>query len=152
MRPKELRRRIKQLEADTPRYRLLEVALEEGVGFGGAWYTSQKEHWLGWLAEYAGPGAYGRQFDACRDARYVYNHIQCAPMLFWLIEALGEFEDRLDAIFEAIEAAPNVNASQCAALRKVVRWADVEEALLARTVGQRWFEQIVTLNSFTRRR
>jgi hypothetical protein len=26
-----------------------------------AWYRTQKEHWLGWLREYNGPGYYSRQ-------------------------------------------------------------------------------------------
>lgn len=36
-----------------------------------AWYDTQKEHWLGWLADYDGPGYYGRQHRgaATRDAR-----------------------------------------------------------------------------------
>jgi hypothetical protein len=142
MRPKVLRHRIKQLDANTPRYRALEIALGEGVGFGTAWYGSQKEHWLGWLAEYSGAGAYGRKLDPARDARFVYNHIQCAPMLFWLIEALGVFEDRLGGISSAIIEAPDANASQCAALRKLVPWSDVEAALLARTVDRRWFRWV----------
>lgn len=138
LRPKELRRRIKQLDADTPHHRALEAALQEGVGFGGAWYSSQKEHWLGWLAGYGGQGAYGRLIDPARDARYVYNHIQCAPMLFWLIEALDAFEDRLDDVFRDVVDAPDRNASQCAALRKVVGWAELEVALKARTSSWGW--------------
>lgn len=138
LRPKELRRRIKQLDANTPHHRLLEAALQEGVGFGGAWYSSQKEHWLGWLAEYSGQGAYGRLIDPTRDARYVYNHIQCAPMLFWLIEALDDFEDRLDDIFRDVVDAPVRNASQCAALRRIVGWAEIEVALMERTYNRVW--------------
>jgi hypothetical protein len=99
----------------------LEQALGEGIGFG-AWYSSQKEHWLGWLGEYDGPGAYGRQTGKARGARYVYNHIQCAPMLFWLAEALEVEENALDAAFEAVLAAPKRNASLCAALRRVIPW------------------------------
>jgi hypothetical protein len=54
------------------------------------WYTSppQKEHWLGWLREYDGPGAYSRQ-NADRSAELVYNHIVCPPMVLWLGEASG---------------------------------------------------------------
>lgn len=61
MTPRELRRHIKRLNPDTPKHKALEHELGEGVGYRNAWYSSQKEHWLGWLAEYSGPGAYGRQ-------------------------------------------------------------------------------------------
>ena len=138
MRPKELRHRIKQLDAHTPRYRALELALEEGVGFGGAWYSSQKEHWLGWLAEYHGPGAYGRKVDPRRDARYVYNHIQCAPMLFWLSEALDMPTVDLDCAFQAVIDAPKRNASQCGALRNVLPWEDVSAKFVQQTRGALW--------------
>jgi hypothetical protein len=54
----------------------------------GVWYRSQKEHWLGWLSEYDGPGYYGRK-NPDRSAEFVYNHINCAPMVLWLGEASG---------------------------------------------------------------
>ena len=88
MRIATLREHIKTLDPDTPMHRALEIELGEGVGFGKAWYGSQKEHWLGWLREYNGPGAYGRQTGKSRDAKFAFNHGQCAPMLFWLAEAL----------------------------------------------------------------
>jgi hypothetical protein len=55
----------------------------------GAWYRTQREHWLGWLKDYPGPGAYGRKTAARRDARYAYNHIVEPLMLIWLISAAG---------------------------------------------------------------
>ncbi|WP_417259351.1 hypothetical protein [Celeribacter sp.] len=133
MNARQLRRKIKRLDADTPKHKQLEQALQEGVGFGNAWYGSQKEHWLGWLAEYDGPGAYGRLTGQPRDARYIYNHIQCAPMLFWLTEAVEVPNDTLEHAFEAVVSAPHKNASQCAALRKMVPWDDVEARLLMRS-------------------
>lgn len=51
------------------------------------WYTTQKQHWLGWLSHYHGPGAYGRKPGLPkRAARFASNHIVCAPMLLWLIK------------------------------------------------------------------
>lgn len=44
-----------------------------------------------------------------------YNHIQCAPMLFWLSEALETPSDILDTTFNAVVSAPNRGAHQCAA-------------------------------------
>ena len=111
MTPQTLRAHIKPLSEYLPLTKSLEEALREGAGFNRAWYRSQKEHWLGWLAEYDGPGAYGRS-DAKRDARFVYNHIQCAPMLFWLSEALETPSDILNMTFDAVVAARNRGAQQ----------------------------------------
>ncbi len=52
------------------------------------WYGSQKEHWIGWLEEYNGAGYYNRK-DNNRDAKYIFNHINCPPMLLWLCEVSG---------------------------------------------------------------
>src|SRR5687768_1490863 len=41
----------------------------------GKWYLTQKEHWLGWLSGYDGPGAYGRKGGPHQDAMFAYNHI-----------------------------------------------------------------------------
>src|SRR5216683_7276557 len=55
----------------------------------GVWYRSQKEHWLGWLSEYDGPGAYGRKTSVVRSAEFAYNHVVCPPMILWLGETSG---------------------------------------------------------------
>lgn len=129
MEPSRFRRKIKLLNPRTAKYRELEQALSEGTGFGSAWYRSQKEHWLGWLAEYEGSGAYGRKVTTGRDARFIYNHIQCAPMLFWLAEAVSIDDMVLTSSFEAVISAPKRNASQCAAFRKLVDWDMIEPQL-----------------------
>lgn len=129
---RQLRRKIKRLDAEKPMHKELEKALQEGVGFRNAWYESQKEHWLGWLAEYDGPGAYGRQTGKPRDAKYIYNHIQCAPMLFWLGEAVEMPTETLGLAFGAVVAAPKRNASQCSAFRKLVPWEAIDARLLER--------------------
>ena len=114
MTPQELLFRIQDLPAETPKFRALELALKEGTGYGRAWYLTQKEHWQGWLGEYDGPGAYGRKEWASRDAAFAWNHIVCAPMLFWLVEALGLPEADLDHAFQAVIAANPRGAAQCA--------------------------------------
>ena len=73
----EFRRAIERLPSDQPRSQ------------PGVWYQTQKEHWLGWLREYEGPGAYGRKPNQSRDAKFAYNHVVCPEMLLWLIEAAG---------------------------------------------------------------
>jgi hypothetical protein len=131
MTPLVLRAYIKPLPEYLPQTKAMERALREGVGFNRAWYRSQKEHWLGWLAQYDGPGAYGRS-DTKRDAQFVYNHIQCAPMLFWLSEALDTPSDILDTTFEAVVAAPNRGAQKCAALRSNLPWDQITDRIAAR--------------------
>lgn len=130
MKLRELRRRIIQLDPQTPHHLRLADALQEGAGYGGAWYASQQEHWLGWLREYSGSGAYSRKVVRGRDARFAYNHGQCAPMLFWLAEAVYVDSDLLEDAFEAVLRAPKRNASQCGALRRVLPWELVEAHLL----------------------
>lgn len=123
---RSLRSKIAQLREDTPLHKKLERTIKVGTGHNGAWYASQKEHWLGWLREYDGPGAYGRSTHSGRDARYIYNHIQCAPMLFWLAEAVEVPEAQLDAAFAAVVKVKPRGASQCGALRKAISWDEIE--------------------------
>lgn len=127
--PQQLREIVRHLSEDFPRHKELEMRLGEGVGFGRAWYPSQKEHWLGWLGEYDGPGAYGRQADKARDAQYVWNHIQCAPMLLWLAEALDLPGVQLERAMSRCSSPRFRGAARCAALRSEIPWHDIEAAL-----------------------
>ncbi len=136
MTPQQLLRHIQTLPADTPKHLALSDDLAEGAGIGRAWYKHQKEHWQGWLGAYNGPGAYNRKEWASRDAKFIWNHIQCAPMLYWLAEALDLPDDDLDLAYHDILAAPKRYASQCAALRRVFPWSSVEQALLKRPIGK----------------
>lgn len=135
MTPQDLLARIQSLPADTPRHKALETALRVRVGYWRAWYRSQKEHWQGWLGEYDGPGAYGRGAATPRNAEYIWNHIQCAPMLFWLAEALGLPDADLERAYCAVMSAQDRGAAQCAALRRVFPWAVIESALPAPKCG-----------------
>lgn len=130
MTPAHLLRHIDRLDPDTPRHKALECALHIGVGYGGAWYSSQKEHWQRWLAEYHGPGAYGRKPRPDRTAQFVYNRIQCAPMLFWLAEAAGVSHGPLERAYGAVLTTPRRSASQCGALRQEIQWSTVRKRLI----------------------
>lgn len=132
MKPLVLRAHIRPLQEYLSRTRAMEKAIGVGAGFDGAWYRSQKEHWLGWLSEYNGPGAYGRSEQSPRTAEYAYNHIQCAPMLFWLAEALDAKEHSLSAGFDAVLETPGNGARQCAALRRCIPWPEIERSLINR--------------------
>jgi hypothetical protein len=145
MSPDELAQHIKKLPASPP----LTMAFEDAwaarwasdAGDEGrpVWYTSQKEHWLGWLSEYEGPGAYGRKAGSSRDAQFVYNHINNAAMLVWLAEASGLPEATvLVAQRAALDAGPNFS-SMCAAVRRVIPFAAVENALAGKATATRTY-------------
>lgn len=106
---RQLRNAIKRLSSDRPKYTL------------GKWYRTQKEHWLGWLREYDGPGFYGRKSRVKRDARFAYNHIVESKMLLWVIRAGGVPSRRLA---EARRAERNARSMQAksSAVRKAVPW------------------------------
>jgi len=93
------------------------------------WYKSQKEHWRGWLLEYDGPGAYGRKTWNGRSAEYVYNHINCAPMVLWLGDACGVSRSKMKAAVRAAPKAGSNSSAQCAAIRREVPWTLIEECL-----------------------
>ena len=92
------------------------------------WYRTQKEHWLGWLSEYRGPGAYGRKIDKTRDARFAYNHIVEPKMLLWLAEA-GGVSPRLVNAARSESARATAKQQQSAVVRRYVPWEVVANSL-----------------------
>jgi hypothetical protein len=118
MTPNQLATRITRLRARPAITTQFERALDGRGTWSStsAWYTSQKEHWSGWLVGYQGSGAYGRK-NWHRSADFVYNHINCPPMVLWLGEASGLPKARVvEAKQAALSANPN-RAPQCAAIR-----------------------------------
>ena len=101
---------------------------DESHGNPKVWYRTQKEHWLGWLSEYHGPGAYGRATGKKRDARFAYNHIVNPQMLLYLIRAAGVKPDLVKAAEEAATAGTTM-MQQSGAIRRQVPWYEVHEAL-----------------------
>jgi hypothetical protein len=112
----EFRKAIKRLPSDEP------------IENSRAWYTTQKEHWLGWLSEYDGPGAYGRKSEQKRDARYAYNHIVNPQMLLYLIKAIPLEPEIIEATEEAYQNGSSMMAKS-GAIRKIVPWAMIYQAL-----------------------
>ena len=102
---------------------------DERIEDSTVWYGSQKEHWLGWLANYDGPGAYGRK-DANRTARFVYNHIVNPDMLLWLIAAADVPDPLVDAALDASCTRDDMTLmEQAAAVRKHVPWEVLEKGI-----------------------
>ena len=94
------------------------------------WYKTQKQHWLGWLSEYDTSGAYGRIAHQNRDAKFAYNHIVCSKMLLYLIKAIPLRQELIDAAEKASENKTTLMA-QSGAIRKVVPWSEIYQALFA---------------------
>jgi hypothetical protein len=126
MTPQQLIRRIKGLPERAPHTEALEKLLLRRP----RWYGSQKEHWLGWLREYDGPGFYGRMVYG-RDAAYAYNHCGCPPMALWLGEAAGVAEEIVKRARTAAAKGNGTFASKCAIIRRHVPWTEIETRLLA---------------------
>jgi hypothetical protein len=94
------------------------------------WYTTQKEHWLGWLREYHGPGGYGRlPGQPRRDAKFAYNHIVNPKMLLWLIAAAG-VNPKLVTNARRSTSRPRALNQQAAAIRRHVPWEILMKALI----------------------
>ena len=131
MTPRTLASRIAKLPATLPITTSFERNLRKLRIWGTAsvWYSTQKEHWLGWLKEYSGPGFYERK-NWNRDAEFAYNHIVCPPMVLWLGEASGVSSGLVrKAEQAALHAKPNLSA-QAAAIRRVIPWGLIEDRLV----------------------
>ena len=105
----EFIRKIERLPSDKP------------VHDPRVWYKTQKEHWLGWLHEYDGPGAYGRIPGKQRDAKFAYNHIVEPKMLLWLIEAAGVRTDLVNAA-KRVSTQGESPMQKSGAIRKCAPW------------------------------
>lgn len=91
-------------------------------------YSTQKDHWLGWLDPLAGTGTYPRANKPGRTARDVYNRIVEPKLLLWLISAAGVPHELVAAANRAADSAASL-ASKSAAVRRAVPWDVVVAAL-----------------------
>lgn len=110
----QFRNKIKSLPSDEP------------MVTPGIWYTTQKQHWLGWLAEYNGPGAYSRK-NWDRDACFAYNHVVNPGMLLYLIKAIPMAPEIITAAEAASQQSQSMMA-QSGSIRKVVPWEMIYQA------------------------
>jgi len=94
------------------------------------WYKSQKEHWMGWLGEYDGPGFYERKTHTGRDAKYIYNHIMCSPMLLYFPDSLGVSAELIKKAYdEVIKTNDPKMATQCRTIRSIIPFELLEPKL-----------------------
>jgi hypothetical protein len=127
--PAWLRRKIKRLPEAAPITLEFEAAIvARNERKKDPWYGSQKEHWLGWLREYNGPGFYGRMsWDV--GAKEVYNRVVNPAMLVWLAEASGVDESDLRRAIGATLDVPNNMPAQSGCFRRHISWEMIEERL-----------------------
>jgi hypothetical protein len=129
MTPQQLRARILKLKESHPLAAHFEDAIRQRkTRKKDVWYSSQKEHWLGWLKEYDGPGFYGREtWDV--TAETVYNRVVNPAMVLWLGAAAGVPRARVqEAIDAALAAKPSMSA-QSGAIRKFIPWSLIAQYL-----------------------
>lgn len=97
---------------------------------------SHRDHWLGWLSDYDGPGFYNRIIPKDpRSMAYIYGHVHCAPMLLWLAEVAGvpkaQVRDADRALRALVELGLSDSNPRCGmAVRSIIPWRVVEAALL----------------------
>lgn len=91
-------------------------------------YTTQRDHWLGWLGVTPGTGSYERKTPEGRGAKYVYNHIVEPLMLLWLIEA-ARVDPSLVGKAKRGASAALTPAGKSKAIRLAVPYAVVAAAL-----------------------
>ena len=102
----------------------------------GVKHQTQKQHWLGWLSEYDGPGYYGRK-TRTSSAEIVYNRLVCPYMLLWLAEASGLPKSKVLAAKRASSKSTGSSfAAQSAAIRRIVPWVEIANQLQSTTARQ----------------
>jgi hypothetical protein len=139
MTPRGLARKIARLEGDEgPVYRSFRRARfgpkeqwEEGAA-RKVWYSSEHEHWRGWLSQYDSPGGYGRKVTTGRSAEFAYNHIVNPFMLIWLGEAVGIPTVVMRAAKQGALKEETM-AGMSRAIREIVPFVMMEAFLLRRT-------------------
>jgi len=132
----ELLRYIAGYPETPPRTIALEQEIKIGTGFHGKWYSSQKEHWLGYVGyKRAQWAAQGKNYNL-EKAKSHWSRTHCFPMLFWLAECAGVDSDILE---RAEVVARRVTAEICSdhpshgkAAREVLPWSLVEQAILSK--------------------
>ncbi len=129
MTPQQLRAKIRNLPEKAPITASLDQALTRRGMTSHSWPMGcHKQHWLNWLKGYKGSGYYNRK-NWHRSAEFVYNHINCPPMVLWLGEASGIPKPNIaKAKRLALSAKPSL-PSQSAAVREIIPWEMIEGSL-----------------------
>lgn len=105
----------------------------------GRWWTSQREHMVGWFNGRTthGAGAYSRETPN-DSARTTYNRLLNPGSLLWIAEALGVDSRPIQRAADAA-AAESDHRRRCGQIRAVLPWSVIASAASAAIgpVGQR---------------
>lgn len=91
-------------------------------------YTTQKDHWLGWLQPASGTGTYSRQSGDAHGAQRVYNSIGEPLMLLWLAKAAGVRLKLIESAQSSADGTANLR-SKCGRIRTHIPWPEIAAAL-----------------------
>lgn len=86
-----------------PRTYALEQRIKIGTGFHNKWFSSQKEHWLGWLV-------YQQMLSSGITPKVVWNRLKSSPMMFYLAESGGVDNHQLNLLEDAVSRAALINS------------------------------------------
>jgi hypothetical protein len=119
-----------------PRTVALEQEIRIGTGFHGKWYSSQKEHWLGYAGYKRALWAVQEKNYGLEKAKSHWSRTHCFPMLFWLAECAGVDSDILGRAEVAARRVAAVTGSDHPshgkAAREALPWSLVEQAILSK--------------------
>ena len=137
----DLKHRVAAFQDYLPRTDALEKRIKIGVGYHDKWYRSQREHWLGWIVAHEFKTQKRGETPDSVPAEKLWSRLHCIPMIFWLAEAAGLDQSVLEAaeLAAVVATEPDDQKMDCpehgGAMRAVLRWADVEKALLTTPVA-----------------
>ena len=114
----------------------LEQEIRIGTGFHGKWYSSQQEHWLGYVGYKRALWATQGKNYGLEKAKSHWSRTHCFPMLFWLAECAGVDSDILASAEVAARRAAAVigsdHPSHGKAAREVLPWSLIQPAILSK--------------------
>lgn len=117
--------------AKPPRTVALEQRIKIGTGFHNKWYSSQREHWLGWLALKAREIALDSKSIVPSG---IWTGLKCSPMLYWAAEVAGansETLDQLEAVsIEAARIRSKDGNPHGVEFRKILPWTYIAPLLI----------------------
>lgn len=120
----ELRAVLATLPAHLP----LSDAFENGFPQRqGVWWSSQREHMLGWLdhQQSMGDGKFTRKAPNA-SSRVTYARLNSGPAIVWIAEALGVGTETVETTVAVARAEPNIR-KHCGLLRQYLPWALIAE-------------------------
>lgn len=93
----------------------------------GAWWSSQKEHMVGWFRDQdsLGSGAFDRK-DPNTSAHTTYNRLLCPAAFVWMAEAPGEDPAIVKAAADAATEEPNAR-KRPGLLRRHLPWERISQ-------------------------